>query len=217
MAEEEPPADEEKSTFDLSAVERTLREAIGVTISELQQDLAERLKDPLLGFEIRMDLKFKAAKRKFKEDYIRAVLQRNFGNISEAARILDLSRRTVHRLSEDVEVAQIRGDMASPRYFKQQDISSAISEVLQEYGGVLHPKRMETVYRKVPVLSADLLEVVEQKPLPLKDALEEFERRYLTRALARHGPGLRAVGRAIGLRYETLLRKLKALGVGVRE
>ena len=215
MAEED--ADEEKNTLDLSAMERTLREAIGVTISELQQDLAERLKDPLLGFEIRMDLKFKAAKRRFKKDYIRAVLQRNFGNISEAARILDLSRRTVHRLSEDAEVAQIRGEMASPRYFKQQDISSAISEVLQEYGEVLHPKRMESVYQKLPVLSADLLEVVEQKPLLLKDALKEFERRYLTRALARDGPGIQAVARAIGVRYETLLRKLKTLGIGVRE
>lgn len=217
MTEKEHPSGGDKSALDLSAVERTLREAIGVTISELQQDLAERLKDPLLGFEIRMDLKFKAAKRQFKEDYIRAVLQRNFGNISEAARILDLSRRTVHRLSEDEEVASMRREMASPRYFRQQDISSAISEVLQAYGEVLHPKKMESVYQKVPVLSANLLEVVEQKPLPLKDALEEFERRYLTRALARHGPGLRQVGRAIGLRYETLLRKLKSRGIGVGE
>ncbi len=211
----EEPDEQEPKEFDPSAVESTLREAIGVTISELQEDLTEKLKDPLLGFTIHFGQKFKKAKRLFKEEYIRAVLKKNFGNISEAARILDLSRRTVHRLSEDEEVASIRKEMASPSYLAQQDISEAISDVLTGYSEVLHPKKLEQVYRKMPELSEDLVQVIEQKPLSLKDAVQEFERRYLRAAITRYGPNLTNVAKEIGIRYESLLRKVKELTLEV--
>lgn len=205
-----PPEDVEKRV-DPEVIGRVLREAIGITIPELSEDLTSRLRDPLLGFDIHPELPFKGAKRRFKEDYIRAALQRRFGNISEVARLLKLSRRTVHRLAEQTEVRRMREDMAPARYFAEQDIGAAIGETMREYADVLHPSRLERLYEKVPQLSAELLRDAEYEPIPLEDALREFERRYLIAAVSRHGPVLKDVARKTGLRYETLLRKLRAV------
>lgn len=208
------PQQGDQGKADLSRIEQALKDVVGVTIRELEHDLVEKLNDPLLGIEFRTELMFKAAKRRFKEDYIRAVLRRNFGNISEAARVLSLSRRTVHRLSEDEEVDRIRKEMASPRYLSQQDVAGAIHDVLQDYAEVLHPKKLAEVYGRMPSLSQDLAQVREIPSLSLKAAVEEFERRYLTAAVIKHGPLLTSVAKAIGIRYESLLRKAKQLGIG---
>jgi DNA-binding NtrC family response regulator len=50
-------------------------------------------------------------------------------------------------------------------------------------------------------------------PPTLKDAEEEFEKRFIVKALEENNFNVSKTSRKIGLRYETLHRKMKALGL----
>jgi len=67
------------------------------------------------------------------------------------------------------------------------------------------------MYNEIPELSKDIIKELPDQPLSLKEAEHEFEKLFLTKALQEHDGNQTETARAIGLRYETLHRKLKSL------
>lgn len=194
-------------------VTSTMQRFIGVTIGELTKDLSEKLtKSPLIDFVIHTSVPFKEAKKKFKQDYLRKLLQVNYGNVSEVARVSGLDRRSIHRIiiEAGIDVGDIRQEMAKAYEIKQAAIGSIIEDVLSHYRDVLHPVKLEAMYDAVPELSRDILDSLPNEPLTLKQAENEFESEYIRKLLKEH-PSVSQAARYAGIRYETLHRKAKKL------
>jgi DNA-binding NtrC family response regulator len=193
-----------------------MHEVLGVTIEELNEDITEKLqKNPLLDFPIDTSMPFKQAKKKFKKQYLRRVLQIYYGNVSEAAKVVDMDRRTLHRIAkeEGIEVKGIRQKMAKVYHIKEHAISGVIEETLDQYKGVIHPEKLDNAYHHVSDVSKEIMESLPEKPPTLKEAEEEFEKRFLKKALQEHNKNITRTAAKIGLRYETLHRKAKKYGL----
>ena len=80
-------------------VEEAMQKHLGITISEIEADISDKLKKaPLLEFEVDTKIPFKQAKKNFKKKYLTRLLQLNLGNVAEVARIARIDRRSIHRL-----------------------------------------------------------------------------------------------------------------------
>ncbi len=195
-------------------VASTMQRFIGVTIGELAKDLSAKLtKSPLIDFVIDTSVPFKQAKHRFKQDYLRKLLQINYGNVSEVARISGLDRRSIHRIIKEagIDVAGIRHEMAKAYEIKQAAIGSIIEDVLGNYKEILHPMKFDAMYRAVPELSRDILENLPDEPLTLKQAEKGFEEEYVRKLLKEYDGRVPDAARHAGIRYETLHRKAKKL------
>lgn len=195
-------------------VASAMQRFIGVTIGELAKDLSAKLtKSPLIDFVIDTSVPFKQAKRRFKRDYLRKLLQINYGNVSEVARISGLDRRSIHRIINEagIDVTKIRRDMAKAYEIKQVAVGNIIEDVLGRYKEILHPTKFDAMYRAVPELSRDILESLPDEPLTLKQAEREFEEEYMRKVLKDYGGRVPDAARHAAIRYETLHRKAKKL------
>ncbi len=217
-AEEKKPSEEELEDVLKAKVEpivaSTMQRFIGVTIGELAKDLSAKLtKSPLIDFIIDTSVPFKQAKRTFKQDYLRKLLQINYGNVSEVARISGLDRRSIHRIIKEarIDVQEIRHEMAKAYEIRQAAIGTIIEDVLGHYREILHPTKFDAMYRAVPELSRDILENLPDDPLTLKQAEREFEEEYMRKLLKEYGRHVSDAARHAGVRYETLHRKAKKL------
>ncbi len=190
---------------------------LGVSVDALTDDITTKLtRGPVFDFPIDTTLKFKSAKKQFKKAYIQKMLQLHFGNISEVARHADIDRRSIHRLisSFHIGIERIKKELLRPYDLKRSAVSHAIEDVLNKYKYVFHPGKLEKMYKNVGVLSDDLLKTLPERHMTLKEAEEEFERAYLKKALEENKQHIVQTAKKIGLRYETLHRKMKVLGIG---
>ena len=197
-------------------VDDAMKPVLGVSIGDLNKDISTKLeRSPLLSFEIDTKLKFKQAKRKFKQQFLARLLRISYGNISEVAKKAGVDRRSIHRIVKDagIDVSKIREEMIKPYQIRQKAVESVIEDVLEHYKTVIHPEKMAEVYRKVDTVSKDILDELPDKMITLKNAEEEFEKEYLRKVLAENAGSMTSTAKKIGLRYETLLRKMKALGL----
>lgn len=197
-------------------VDEAVHKGFGITIDEMSKDISEKLKkSPLVKFDINTDIPFKKAKKEFVKGYLKKLLEVNYGNISEVARIADIDRRSIHRIVKGgkVDVSRIRKEMARAYDIKQTAVSSIIEGVLENYKAVIHPVKLSEMYRNISDVSKDILESLPEKQLTLKEAEEEFEKEYIKKALAESNGSITAAARKIKLRYETLLRKAKKFGL----
>jgi len=188
---------------------------LGVTVDELTEDITAKLsRSPLLEFPIDTSLKFKEAKKRFKRAYLEKMLQVHLGNISEVARYADIDRRSIHRLikSLKISITKIKKDLIKPYDIKRSAVSHAIEGVLDLYKGVLHPKKLKSMYQGVTELSDNLLKELPEQRMTLKEAEEEFEKSYFKKALKENN-NISKTAKKIGLRYETLHRKIKPLNL----
>ncbi len=188
---------------------------LGVTIKEINVDITDKLsKNPLFEFDINMDLPFRKAKDEFKRQYLARLLRMNFGNISAVAEIAGVDRRSVHRLIKrfGLDPDQHRKDMLSSQYIKAEAVHNIIESALDQYKEVLRPEKIEELYSNLKGISRDIIKELPDDPLTLKEAENEFERRFLSRVIHDEPTTTRAAKR-LGLRYETLHRKLKSLGL----
>ncbi len=189
---------------------------LGVHIDELASDLTAKLtQSSLMGILIDTALPFKEAKKQFKRDYVRKLLQLNLGNISEVAKVTKTDRRSIHRLIAEfrIDVHQIKKDLLRPYDLNVSAVGHVIEGVLDQYKTVLHPEKLDALYKNVAGLSEDLVKELPQTPLSLKDAELEFEKEYLQKVLHTYNHNISLTAKTIGLRYETLYRKLKGLGL----
>lgn len=210
-----PRRDLERTLQVKPVVDAAVKQALGVRIAELSDDLSAKLESPIAGFVVDPSVLFKQAKRQFRREYIRKLLRINYGNISEVARQAKLDRRSVHRLVKEtgLNVQKIRHDMEKSYDVQQKGISDIISTVLDSYKSVLHPAKLSEAYRNVSLMSKSILDHLPGEPVPLGEAEAEFEQEYLRKALAAHNGNVTLTARSIGLRYETLHRKCKKLGL----
>ena len=196
-------------------VENAMQRFIGVTIDELGADITAKIgKSPLVLFDINTSILFKEAKKRFAAAYLHKLLEINYGNVSEAARVADVDRRSVHRLVKgSVDVDKIRHDMKRAYDIKQHAVSEMIEEVLDNYKSIVQADKLDKMYKNVSEVSKDIVDELPSRQLTLKEAEEEFEKEYLRKALRENEGNVSATARKIGLRYETLHRKLKKLGL----
>jgi len=207
------PEEQKKAVEDI--VGDAMKPVLGININELNKDISEKLDKPLVLFEIDTSLKFKQAKKKFKQQFLSRLLQMSYGNISYVAKKAGVDRRSIHRIVKDagINVSKIREEMIKPYQIRQKAVESVIEDVLEHYKTVIHPEKMAEVYRKVDAVSKGILDELPEKKTTLKEAEAEFEKEYFRKALSENNGNVTATARKIGIRYETLLRKLKALGV----
>ncbi len=192
-----------------------MQQNLGITIQEIESDISDRLKRSSLHFLIDTRIKFKEAKRRFKQLYIQNLLKQNLGNIEQVAKIASVDRRSIHRIVArmKLDVQQLREQIDKKEYFKQTAVQDIIQEALENYKSSIHPKRYESLYKKAPQLSKDILKEIPDVPEKLKVAEQEFERNYLLQALKENNNNITKTAQKIGLRFETLHRKLKKLGI----
>ena len=197
-------------------IQQATDRVLGFAVPKLTDDISAKLtKSPLLNFPIDTSLKFKLAKKRFKKAYIEKMLEFHLGNITEVAKEAETDRRSIHRLILElrINVGKIKDELIRPYDLKVSVLSHAIEDVLDQYKTVLHPHKLEEMYRNVGKMSEDLLKALPEKKLSLKEAEEEFEREYIRKALLENGRNITHTAKKIGLRFETLHRKMKALGV----
>lgn len=200
-------------------IEEAMQKNLGITVSELESDISDKLKrSALLEFDIDTRLKFKDAKRKFRREYVARLLQLNFGNVAEVARIALVDRRSIHRIVAEmkIEVQKFRDTLQKGQYVKQLAVQDIIQESLEHYRSSLNPRKYEALYKQAPSLSKNIVKELPETPRALKEAEREFEKRYFEKALQENNSNISRTARKIGLRFETLHRKLKSLGVSVK-
>jgi len=199
-------------------IDEMMKKVMGVKLEELGKDISDKLlKRPFFHFEADITISFPKAKRAFKRAYLLQLLRRNYGNISEVAKLAGLNRRSIHRLVKPSEVDKIRKDLPHPLYVKKEYLVGAIEDVLGNYKSIIHPKMLKEVYRSVPGISEDLLKALPEKPMTLDEAEQEFERDYLKKALEENKYNLKKTAAKSKLRYETLLRKIKKLNIVLKK
>jgi len=197
-------------------VEKAMHRWLGVTVSEIKADVSDKLKKaPLLEYEISTKTPFKKAKKLFKKIYLSKLLSRFSGNITDVAEAAGLDRRSVHRLIEelDLDPEEFRGTLAKTEYVRQEAVKNIIQESAETYKGSLSPAKFKEFYRHAPELSKNIIKELPTKPMTLKQAEREFEKTYLRKALKQNKGNITKTAKKIGLRFETLHRKLKALNL----
>ncbi len=197
-------------------VEDAMHRHLGVTIAEIEKDIAKKLSQgPFIDIESYTSLSFKKAKKLFKKNYIKRLLQQSFGNVSETAKLSGLDRRSIHRIVQQLhlEPEKFRNSLEKSAYVRETDVKNIIENVLEHYKESINTRKLQTFYEKTPQLSKDIAKELPEKPLTFKEAEEKFEKEYLRKALEENSRNISKTARKIGLRFETLHRKLKRLGV----
>src|SRR3989344_6353159 len=109
-------------------LEEAMHKSLGITIQELQSDISDRLKkSALLDVPIDTKMRFKEAKRRFKQRYISGLLKQNLGNIETVAKIAAVDRRSIHRIVAQMklDVKQLREQIDKKEYFENSKFSNA--------------------------------------------------------------------------------------------
>lgn len=197
-------------------VDEAMHKVLGVSIDELNKDISVKLsRSALLDFTIDTKLGFKKAKKRFKQDFLKKLLRITYGNISEVALKAGIDRRSIHRIVKDagINVSKIRDEMIKPYEIKQKAVGNIIEEVVDTYKNIIHPGKIQSVYRQMNTVTKDILDELPEKPIRLKEAEEMFEREFIKKAIKENQGSITATAKKIGLRYETLLRKMKKLGL----
>ncbi len=195
-------------------IDKRTEEILGVSFGKIGDDITSKLSTNILeDINIDYSARFKEAKKRFKRDYLIKVLLLNLGNISEVARLLGISRRSLHRMISDfsINVKKIKKELIKPYSLSLSTMNVTVGHVLDDYKNIIHPKKLKKMYSKVGRFSEDILKNLPLQIIPLAEAEKIFERRYIEKALQEHGRNISRTAKAIGLRFETLHRKMKTL------
>lgn len=200
-------------------LDSAMHKYLGVSISEMKEDLASKLKRPWISYTVDTSIPFKKAKLLFKKEYLQKLLLLHFGNVSEVARLAGINRRSIHRIIAEVgiDVEKIRREMVRKYDLKQEAVSHVIGQVLDNYKTILHPERLERMYENMHHVTDEVLEELPEVPLTLQEMELEFEKKYFEDALKKYKYNISATARAIGIRYETLHRKVKELEIIIQK
>ncbi len=218
---------DQKSKKDLEAtirekvmplLEETLEKSFGVSIPKLESDITDRLTQPAMNVYVPLISSYKEAKKRFKQEFLRRELLLKRGNVSQLAKMLGVDRRSVHRAIKEfeIDVEGLRDMGEGEMKYKEQVVGETIRGALESYKSIFHPQRMEHMYNDVPLLSKHIAQVLPMEQLLWKEAEREFERQFFLHHVEEEKKGrvdLKAMARRLGLRVETLQRKMKKLGI----
>ena len=199
----------------LENIAKATKKLIGVSIKELNETLLDKLGKPLINFTVDTSVPFKQAKRIFKKQFFSQLIETHYGNISEVAEFTDVDRRTIHRIVKElgINVKKLRSELLNPDHYKKMIVGERVKDALDEYKNVIKEETLQKAYDKVTDFSKEILDEIPTKKLTLKEAEDEFEKRYLMKALEENGHNISVTAKKIGIRYETLIRKMKVLGI----
>ncbi len=197
-------------------LDESMHDMLGVTISEFGRDITDKIeKNPLIAYDIDTSLSFKAAKKLFKKQFLTIMLQNNYGNVSLVAKITGLNRRSIHRAVKElgINVKRARKEMVKADYYRKEAVDGILKDTLDNYRRVIRPSRLEKMYRNVDKISGDIVKELPTIEMTWDDAEREFERTFINKALKENKDNISKTALKIGLRYETLHRKIKKLGI----
>jgi len=97
-------------------LEDAMQRYLGITISEIESDITDRLRNPLLEFAIDTKIPFKKAKRAFRKAYLLHLLQLRGGNVSDTAKAAGMARESVQRLIKQFKLGDERAPSRSTRF-----------------------------------------------------------------------------------------------------
>lgn len=195
-------------------VDSAMRKHLGMAVTDIQHDITDELKrSTLLDVHISTKLPFKQAKKAFKRAYLMRLLQQHLGNISTAAAVAGMDRRSIHRLvmSFKIPTIKFRAD-AKPDYARQSAVQGIIIDVLDQYKGSLSTPKYKAFSAHAGALSGEIAKSIPESELSLKEAERAFEKAYLSQLL-KETRTLTEAAKKAKLRYEVLHRKLKFLGI----
>lgn len=195
-------------------VDEVIKKFIGVKIGELGESLIDKLEKPVFEFSVDITVPFKESKKKFRKLFILKMLELHQGNVSVVADIIGLDRRTIHRDIENfkIDVDSIRSASVSSKDYQLSVVNNVVSDVIEDYRSIIHPVKLKGISDYVPTLSSDILKIIPFDE-PTWDSVEiEFERRYIQKMVQVYG-SKKVIAEKMGLRYETLIRKMKKLGI----
>lgn len=213
----------EKSTLDKVLKEKvepildeSLHKVLGITISEFGKDITDKIeKSPLIGYDIDTSLSFKVAKKMFKKQFLTRLLQSHQGNITEVAEISGMDRRSIHRAIKNLRIGIkcIRREILRSEHYQKEAIGGILKSTLDDYKKIIRPAKLDQMYANVDELSSEILHELPVIEMRWDEAEKLFEKEYLKQVIEENKGNVSKTARNIGLRYETLHRKLKRLGL----
>ncbi|MBT4604021.1 hypothetical protein HOC01_00130 [archaeon] len=180
------------------------------------ENLSELLKTNKSKIPIHYELTFKESKKKFKESFFRKELSKH-QNISMLSKFLGIDRRSIHRAIKDFDLIAIKKSKTSQDYYQNIKSYKNFKDLLKGY----NEQNSEELNWGMPKIEEQI--ITDQK-INHKDKIEEmtwkqakldFELRYLKMLLKHKNPSQtnKSLANKIGLRPETLSRKLKKLNI----
>jgi DNA-binding NtrC family response regulator len=195
-------------------VSGAMQKFLGVKVANIESDISDQLKSStLLDIPVNAKVPFKQAKKAFKRAYLMRLLKIHLGNISTAAAIAGVDRRSIHRLVLSLKVPTLKfREDAEPSYARQAVVQGIIQGVLGQYKSALNPVKYKAFSRQAEGLSEEIVKELPEEQMSLKDAEHAFEKAYLGQLLKECSTIAQAAKQA-KLRYEVLHRKLRNLGI----
>ncbi len=197
-------------------LDTAMEKFIGAKVLNIETDIADKLmRSPFLDIEIDTRMTFKKAKKLFKKTYLISLLQRHLGNVSKVAEVAGIDRRSIHRMLIEMKIKpeKFRNAISKPEYMKEEAVKDIIEDTLNDYKTVLNPERLKNIYKHVPDITKDIVRELPEAPLTMKEAEKEFEKQFILKALKENVFNITRTAKKIGLRFETLHRKMKTLGI----
>lgn len=208
-------------------VEHAMQKYLGIRVADIEADITDQLKrSTLLDIPINTKMPYKTAKKIFKRAYLMRLLHQHLGNISTAADVAGIDRRSIHRLvlSLRVPTTKFRED-AQPQYARRQvsppitigDIRQAavqgiLQNALESYRSALNPIKYKAFSAHTEAISEDITNELPEEYLTLKMAEQAFERAYFDQ-LSKESTTIAEAAKKARLRYEVVHRKLKSMGI----
>ena len=191
-------------------VKEAMSKFLGVTVNEINEDISHKIIEGNIDYDVDINIPFKKAKEMFKMAFLISLLQHTNGNISEAARIGAIDRRSIHRLIEQfkIDVTKLR---TQPYHFedtkKEMYVKGVVENTLETYE--ITKEKSKDVDEKV---TKSIETKIPDIRLTFDEAIAMFEKKYFSEAI-KNWNEQKVCAKKIGLRYETLHKKLKELGL----
>lgn len=194
-------------------LENAMHKYLGITVNELESDISDKIKKTsLFEFPVDTSIPFKKAKKLFKKHYIIRLIETNPSSITELADLAGVKRESFHRLIKELEI-DLERFRHLQNYSKETEVQGIIKTALKQFKPFLNDKKYKVMYERIPALSKNVMSELPRVSIPLKEAEEKFEKKYLKKALAENKGNISKTAKTIGLRFETLHRKLKAFNM----
>lgn len=197
-------------------LDAAMKTYFGVRVEELTADVSDKLlRSPLLEITIDLSLSYKKAKQAFRRHYIQRLIQLHFGNVAHVARLSGMDRRSIHRMIKTFGVTtnKFRKELHKQDFYLQQEVRTIIEGSTEQLKESIAPQKYRAFYDATPALSKNIAKELPLRIPTLDEAEAMWERRFMDEAMKSFGPSPVAVARKIGLRYETVHRKLARHGL----
>ncbi len=179
-----------------------------------QSELNERL-ESIAQQPVQLNLdpfakKLDEAVNDFERAYLITALKEAWGNVTKAAEIAGVNKKTIERKVGELNLADelqsIRKELPNPRYERAKEMEAKIKATLLQYADLYklpENEKSDLLYNRVPAVARELAEKTRLKPL--KEARQEFESKLVSQVL-KYVPADKAA-EYLGVSERTVARK----------